>query len=237
MKKLPFILLLLIGQTSLYAQDIRVYHGRKSESFFLKPHDPIVARPRQSVEIIRKKDGFVTIAVINPNPFFYSYEIKTEDVEIKDDYADQFSALVKMIMSAPEVTEALSTGRAAPRKAVATDFDLYWSALTKLSGQINAVKDQIQKSDAPESVKDAFDGSTRHGFRAAAKKVDDQPRRKGDFNSPTLEKDLNDMLDAAIATRAFDTSFCLTKGLDPVLCDRYLEAFRYMNASLASTVI
>ncbi|HWJ27090.1 MAG TPA: hypothetical protein VNS32_11140, partial [Flavisolibacter sp.] len=152
MRRLLFIACILLFKQHVFSQDLRIYHGEKSESVFLKQNDGLNSLSRESVKIVRGKDGMVTIAIVNPNPFFYNYEIKTEDVDIVDDYSNQFSELVKLVTSLPDVANHF---KGAARAAGANAFNNYQDALTNLHDQIEEVKTAIQNSDIPETVTEA----------------------------------------------------------------------------------
>ncbi|MBG9376894.1 hypothetical protein I5907_11645 [Panacibacter sp. DH6] len=235
MKKVFFIGLSIFFKQAIYSQDVRIYHGEKSESVFLKQNEKLEDVSKEPVKIIRNVDGIVSISILNPNPFFYNYEIKTEDVDIVDDYSDQFSELVKLITSMPEISDHFKGARIAP-----TTFNQYKTSLETLHGEIKTAKLAIQKSDQPESVKEAFDRSINNdgrGFRAAIETIQKISLDKGHFNSQTLEKDLNDMLETAIKDGSFNTDLNLgAVGSNPTLEGLFKEAFQHLNNNLASLV-
>ena len=238
MRKLVFFALAVLLQQTLFGQDLRIYHGEKSESVFLRQNDRLQSLNRESVTIVRGVDGIVTITVANPNPFFYKYEIKTEDVDIVDDYSNQFADVVKLITSMPEIADHFksATGGRAP----ASKFNAYKTALETLSSEIKNAKAAIKKSDHPETPKEAFDRKVNpdgFGFRAAIEYILKISSDNGHFNSSTLEKDLNDMLQAAIDDGTFDTAFKLTAaGATPDLKDLFKQAFQQLNNNLATSI-
>jgi|SRR5579863_1766518 len=243
MRKLLFSALALLVQQTLFGQDLRIYHGEKSESVFLRQNDRLQSLNRESVTIVRGVDGIVTITIANPNPFFYKYAIKTEDVAIVDEYSNQFADLVKLITSMPEIADHFKTAAGGRIAAVAdSKFDTYEKALTALSGEIKSAKDAITKSDHPETPQEAFDRKTNadgFGFRAAIETIQKLSGEKGHFNSGTLEKDLNDMLQAAIGDPAgsFNAAFNLgAAGTQPVLEGLFKQAFQQLDNSLATTI-
>ncbi|HWJ91798.1 MAG TPA: hypothetical protein VNR87_11840, partial [Flavisolibacter sp.] len=237
MRRLLFIACILLFKQHVFSQDLRIYHGEKSESVFLKQNDGLNSLSRESVKIVRGKDGMVTIAIVNPNPFFYNYEIKTEDVDIVDDYSNQFSELVKLVTSLPDVANHF---KGAARAAGANAFNNYQDALTNLHDQIEEVKTAIQNSDIPETVTEAFNrvvGAGGNGFRAAIDAIRKKSAHKADFNSKTLQKDLNDLLDVSIKDGTFNTALRLGAiGSQPVLEGLFKEAFQNLNNSMATIV-
>ena len=238
MRKLVFFALAALLQQTLFGQDLRIYHGEQSESVFLRRNDRLQNVNRESVTIVRGVDGIVTITVVNPNPFFYKYEIKTEDVDIVDEYSNQFADLVKLITSIPEIADHFKTATGA--RAPASKFDAYKTALQNLSNEIKTAKDAIKKSDHPETIKEAFDRKTNaqgFGFRAAIESIQKISSDKGHFNSPTLEKDLNDMLQASIDDGSFNAAFNLgAAGTQPDLEALFKQAFQELNNNLATSI-
>lgn len=243
MRKLLILVMAVSLQQTLSGQDLRIYHGEKSESVFLRQNDRLQNLSRESVTIVRGVDGIVTIAVANPNPFFYKYEIKTEDVDIVDDYSSQFADLVKLITSMPEIADHFksATGARAPlANAPASKFVEYKAALTTLSGEIKSAREAIKTSDHPETAQEAFDRITNpkgFGFRAAIENIQKISPNKGHFNSGTLEKDLNDMLQAAIDDGSFNEAFNLgAVGTQPGLEALFKQAFQQLDNNLAASI-
>ena len=239
MKRSLFIALSLFLTQTLFSQDLRIYHGETSESVFLKQNDKLSNVSRESAKIVRGIDGIVTISILNPNPFFYNYEIKTEDVDIVDDYSDQFADLVNLITSLPDVSDHFKSDGARLAPAVSS-FGRYRDALGILDAEIKSTKRSIQKSDRPEPVEEALNrsiNSSGFGFRAAIDAIQKQPLDKGHFNSPTLEKDLNDMLETAITDGTFNSSLSLGDvGTNPTLEGLFKQAFQHLNNNLATIV-
>lgn len=236
MKKTLFILVLLTVKQMLFSQDIRIYHGEKSESVFLKRNDKLENVSRESVKIVRGIDGIVSISIVNPNPFFYKYEIKTENVDITDDYSNQFAELVKLITSLPDISDHFKAP-GAPARVAGTNFDSYRKAIENLDGDIKKATGFIQKSDKPELVKEAFDrilNSSGYGFRSAIENINTLPNGARQFNSKTLEKDLNDILEAAIKDGSFSASLNLGAiGANIALEGLFKQAFLQLNNNLA----
>lgn len=236
MGKLTYTILLLFITHVLFSQDIRVYHGGKSESVYLKQNDRLDNLSRETVKIARGKDGIVSISIVNPNPFFYTYEIKTEDVEIEDEYTDQFAELVELITAIPDVSDNFKKA-GARLGPIEDNFDKYKKALENLGKQIDEAKRIIKTSDNPETVREAFRreiNTSGFGFRAAIDKLQKLPAIEANFNSPTLEKDLNKLLDATIGDPSFDTRMGL--GSNASLLEMFKQAFQNLNKSLASTI-
>jgi hypothetical protein len=239
MKAFLFLLLSLFSNLILFSQDIRIYHGEKSESVFLKRKDKLEDISRESVKILRNVSGIVSISIVNPNPFFYKYELKTEDVDIVDDYSNQFSDLVKIITSIPDISDHFKG--AAPRTAAPappTQFDMYRDVLIALNKEFQQVETAVKKSDQPETIKEAFDripSTSGRGFRAAISEIQSINAGKGHFNSKTLEKDLNDMVETSIADVSFNTALSLGSiGSKPSLEAAFKQAFLLLNGNLAT---
>lgn len=227
----------------LFGQDIRIYHGEKAESVFLKKNDKLENSSKESIRITRSVNGIITINILNPNPFFYNYEIKTEDVEIKDDYSDQFADLVKLISALPDLVapttiNPFAARYVAPRGgAAATKFDEYQSYILLLNADIKSAKTAIESSDRPETVDEALkrvSNPSGFGFRSAIATIQGLPASTTRFNSKTLEKDLNDILDASIADGTFDSSFNIAG--NAALLALYKAAFKGLNNQLLGTV-
>jgi len=243
MRKLIFFVSAVLLQQTLSGQDLRIYHGEKSESVFLRQNDRLQNLNRESVTIVRGVDGIVTITVANPNPFFYKYAIKTEDVDIVDEYSNQFADLVKLITSMPEISNHFksATGARAPASnRDSTKFDRYKACLLNLSGEIKSARATIKKSDHPETPQEAFDRKTNadgFGFRAAIENIQKISSEPGHFNSGTLEKDLNDKLQVAIDDSSFYTAFNLDgASTSPDLKALFIQAFQELNNNLATSI-
>ncbi|MDO1449181.1 hypothetical protein Q0590_23090 [Rhodocytophaga aerolata] len=240
MKKLLLIVLFSFFHQVLFSQDIRIYHGEISESVFLKQNDKLENSSRESVKITRGVNGIVTIHILNPNPFFYNYEIKTEDVDIKDDYSDQFAELVKLINALPDVSNLLANSIPVPAAVGGgpSSFDIYKTYLVLLNTDLTNAKSFIEASDRPETVEEALkrvSNNAGYGFRAAVAKIQQNlPSVKGRFNSKSLEKDLNDILEQAVSDGTFDAS--LTLGGDATLIALFKSAFLGLNNQLATAV-
>lgn len=191
MKQLLISVFFLTISQVLFGQDVRIYHGERSESVFLKYTDKLEHVGREPVKIVRSTEGMVTVTVVNPNPFFYNYEVKTEDIELVDDYSDQFSELVGLITSMPEISAQLDSRGA--RLAPGVDkkkFGEYETALKIVNNQIKKAKNVIKKSDKPELLKEAFDrvsNTNGFGFRAAIDEIQKILIHESGFNSKTLD--------------------------------------------------
>lgn len=251
MKKLFWILLIVSMKQTIFGQDIRVYHGERNESVFLKEHEKLENSSRESVRIIRRTNGIVAIHILNPNPFFYNYQIKTEDVDIKDDFSDQFAQLVKLINALPDLaqpsTNPFAGSTSAAQRAAAlpvpgptpppSAFDVYKIYIEQLDKDIREAKGYIEKSDQPETIEEALKrvpNSAGFGFRAAVDNIKKLPSLKAHFNSSTLEKDLNDQLEAADADNTFAIS--LNVVANPNLKALYKSAFKGLNNRLVNAV-
>jgi len=214
-------------------QDVRVYHGQQSESVYLKPGDNAENSSKEPVAIVRASNGIVTINILNPNPFFYNYEIKTEDVDITDDYSDDFAELVKIIGNLPDLQNA----KAAAARVVATKFSNYVNSMKALSEEITEVNTAIQNSDQPETIDEALrriSNPSGYGFRSVIATIRNQDSKGGHFNSKSLKKDLTDALEAAIADSSFDTGLGVAG--NSALHNLYASAFRALNQQYISTV-
>ncbi len=239
--KTPYIVFLLLLSNLSFSQDVRIYHGEKAESVYLKGNENIENASRESVPIIRGTDGIVSICILNPNPFFYKYEIKTEDVEIVDEYSNQFADLVKLLINLPDVSDHFKGITARETHTLSeSKFTQYRNALENLKGEIEIVKDAIEKSDHPETIREAFDriaNNNGYGFRSALGTIEKQSTKNAHFNSSTLLKDLNELLEAAIKDSSFNLNLSLgIKGTNPTLEDLYKEAFMHLNSNLAATI-
>jgi len=250
MPRILSILVIIFLNQVVLSQDIRIFHGNKSESVFLKQSDKLENVPRESVKIVRGTDGIITISIVNPNPFFYTYEIKTEDVAIVDDYSNQFSDLVKLLSSLPDFpVEVKNASVPGTQRAIAAragvpvvippspGFEDYSAVLVELDKQIKQANSFIETSDNPETVQEAFGrivNSHGFGFRAAVYNIGTLPSKKGSFRSLTLEKDLNNMLEAAITDGSFDSK--LNIGGNATLLQLFKLAFQGLNSKLAGTV-
>ncbi|WP_020532540.1 hypothetical protein [Flexithrix dorotheae] len=238
MKKLLFILILFLIKHISFCQDLRIYHGENSESVFLKKNDKLENSSKQNVKIVRQVNGIVTINILNPNPFFYNYEIKTEDIEIKDEYSNQFAELVTLINSLPDLANPgtnIFSQRIIP--LAATSFDIYQNYITQLDKDIKEAKKYIKISDQPETAEEAMKriiNDKGYGFRAAIFNIKSIPSDIARFNSESLEKDLNDILEKADADGSFVASLGL--GANPTLKSLYKSAFMSLNKQLVSIV-
>jgi hypothetical protein len=247
MRTFLIIIVLILSKQFLYSQDVRIYHGDGSQSVFLKQHEKLENSSKESVRIIRAVNGIVTIHILNPNPFFYNYEIKTEDVDIKDDYSDQFAELVKLINALPDFASSAASPFAArvggmgglrPLAAPgATKFDEYQTAIQGLNTDLTSAKTFVETSDQPETPDEALrrvGNNAGLGFRAAIAKIQGLPSNKYHFNSLTLEKDLTDLLDASVADSSFETDLNIAGNAS--LIALYKSAFKGLNSQLVKTV-
>jgi hypothetical protein len=239
MKKSLAMMLFLITTQTAWCQDVRIYHGEKSESVFLKSHEKLENSSRIPVRIVRGVDGIVTIDILNPNPFFYNYAIKTEDVEIKDDFSDQFAELINLINSLPDLAIPASNPFAGrlPRGRTTTTFDTYQTYIQQVDNDLKRAKGYIEQSDRPETVEEALRrvaNSSGNGFRAAVDNIKALPGTTGHFNSKSLEKDLNDILESSIADGSFATALNIS-GSAP-LQSLFKSAFIGLNTRLVTTV-
>lgn len=243
MKKLFAIFSLLFFKQALLSQDIRVYHGEKGESVFLKQNDKLENSSKENVKIIRGPNGIVTIHILNPNPFFYNYGIETEDVDIKDDYTDQFAELVKLISALPDLsnpaTNPFSARVVGPpvRAAGAPSFDTYQTYIEQLDRELKNAQNIILQSDQPETAEEALkriSNSAGYGFRAAISAIQQLPSGTGHFNSKSLEKDLSDILETADRDGTFASS--LGVAANPALKSLYKSAFLGLNNRLVTAI-
>jgi DNA-binding phage protein len=239
-KSLHTVILLFIS-SFLAAQDLRIYHGEKSESVILKQNDKLENSSKEVINIIRGVNGILTINILNPNPFFYNYTIKTDDVEIKDDYSDQFAALVKLINALPDLKDQNTTpfkNRVVRINPVSpTTFDKYQDYLEQLDGDIKRAKGFIDLSDKPETIEEALKrtiNANGNGFRSAVDNILRLNATTCRFNSKTLEKDLNGILDKAINDNSFEKALGITG--NSALKTLYQSAFKGLNTQLINTV-
>jgi len=238
MKKSVLIAFLLLLNQLVFCQDIRIYHGKNSRSAFLSEDDDSENFKREIIKIIRSTEGIVSIVVVNPNPFFYNYEIKTEDVDILEEYTDQFSELAKLITSLPDFNSTLPNPSATRRlQDPKKGFEIYRESLVNLSNEIKNANALIEKSDQPESLDEALgrrSNSYGFGFRAVVDTIENISPDKGHFNSKTLAEDLSKMLKVAIDDKSFDTVLNIIG--NPILQELFRDAFEHTNTNLVTTV-
>ena len=233
------IIFILLFKQGLFSQDIQIYHGAKSESVFLKKKDKVEDASREKIKIIRSVNGTVSISIVNPNPFFYNYEIKTEDIDIVGEYSDQFSELVKLITSIPDIATSLpksKTSRGVVLPPIGT-YATYKEALLSIDNDIKEAKKYIDTSDNPESKVEGFNksiNSNGYGFRAASLNIKKLSSDKYHLNSKTLEKDINDLLETTIKDGSFSASLGVAGNTE--LEALFKHAFQSLNADLVSKV-
>lgn len=236
--KLSFTLLFFLFKIVLIqSQDLRIFHGEYSESVFMRPNETVANASREKINIIRGTDGIISITIINPNPFFYSYEIKTEDVEIVDDYSNQFEEVVKLLGSIPDISDITNPPG---RIVTTTSYDNYLLALQNVDAELEEAKVAIEKSDTPELIQEALDrkiNSSGFGFRSAIDDIRKLSSAKNHFNSRTLEEDLNALLQKTIDDGTFNSNLGLgTIGTNPTLEALYKKSYQSLNSTLASNV-
>lgn len=244
MKNYLLILAIVLCSQPSFCQDLRIYHGSGAESVFLKRHENAANSSRESLTITRGVDGMVTIHILNPNPFFYNYEIKTADTEIKDEYSDQFAELVKMINALPDLANPTSgpfgqrtVARLLPGNPAETTFDKYNAIILALDSEIKSAKSYILLSDNPETLDEALrrvGNSSGYGFRSAVASIKILSSEKSHFNSKTLEKDLDDALEVAISDGSFSTALGIAANAP--LQSLYKAAFKGLNKQLTGTI-
>jgi hypothetical protein len=222
----------------LYSQDLKIYHGRQGESELSLDDKRTRIKHGESIPLKRNASGVVTISIENPNPFFYTYEIKTEEVTIVEDYSNQFSDLVKLLSAVPEFIGSVEpfyqklAPIATPRK-----FDVYINILKNLHQQLKEVNSYINISDNPETINEALNGETNqngYGFRSAVKKIESISNDKGNFGSSTLEDDLNNFLEDAIKDGSLDS--ILNRSGDSEVISIYISTFKVFNKWLSEQV-
>lgn len=218
MKNLLFFSVFFFIELNLLGQDIKIYHGNSNTSVMIEEttQRSIPLGSNKSFELVRDANDMVIISILNPNLYFYKYEIKTEDVDIKEDYADDFSEIVKLINALPDIESyvpASLVGKMVEARKAAktekTDFENYADYLKWVESRINIAKGYIQKSIKAESFKEAVDGAFSvdgYGFNSAVRlienipifnNVEDSIKRLNNFFEKTKEKDFFITMNAA----------------------------------------
>jgi len=232
------LLFLFLYLQATAQEDISIYHGKRGEStIFLGNKDAHTSSWKDSTVFIKSKGEKVEIVILNPNPFFYSYEIKMEEFEIADNFPD-ITELLAAINALPDLQQKAADGSKVFRPAPpvpATALQRYQKVISDLSAEIKDVKSKILMSDQPESKEEALTGALAvNGYRMAVQYIKLRPVGKGHFNSPTLEADLKEYLDAALQDPA------LTQNVAAAETDRvtevYAESFTLLDQKLVETI-
>ena len=218
---------------------LKIYHGMGNETrIFQGKTTQFDGTWNEDIKIIKAKESLITIEIINPNPFFYKYEIKTEDFDIKDNFPD-LSELLSAINAIKDLSSSQSSN-SGNRSALLNDnpsngLKKYQDILADLYDNINSAKNFLLRSDPPESIQEALGYTGTNGFRGAIKNIEDlpggKPNEKGLFNSESLQKDLDSFLGAAENDGTLFTGITnndIKKG--------YKEAFELLNKQLTATV-
>ena len=242
MKKYIFSPILLALYVCAAAQDMRVYHGAGGQSAWFKPgEDERSSHWSDSSVLIRPYGDNVEIVVLNPNPFFYSYELKLEDFEVKDDMPD-ITDLLDAVNALPDIAGKAGTGsKVFPMVRPAggttpTDLETYNEMLHTLSDEINMIRKAILQSDNPEGKADALTGNTSgRGFSGVQATITLQSHATGHFNSPTLKDDLDKALEKAATDASITQNITDLNDADKAV-EMYKTAFGLLNAQLASIV-
>lgn len=191
------IAVFLLGINCLYSQnkiDIFVYHGTNNTTLWDYGKNQFLS----DIPIIKAKGQTVNIRIVNPNPLFYSYEFKQNDVEIKEDFPD-ISSLLAVVRSTMAGSEALFND--------GTDYDVYLRTLTQLEAEVEKAKVYLKESDKPETLEEAVSGGTTGGLKLAIVKIDEElSNEPGHFNSATLADDLKNALEAIPDSTGMDVT-------------------------------
>lgn len=234
MKKNFLTLFSCLSACVIFAQeaDIRVYHGKQGESVFLDDKNNSSNSGRRKMKFIRSKDDTIYITVQNPNPFFYKYEINTEDFDIVDDTPD-VSLLAEVLNGLlSSQTPGTTSSPFSKSDAATSKFATYQEFLNNLYSDISEAKNYIENSDNPESKSEALDyitNSSGKGFRAAS----DGIQSLASFKIDKLQEKLDDLLKKAVEDRSLYTSLSITTGDGEKIIE---EAYKLLNKNFVTTI-
>jgi hypothetical protein len=214
------------------AQDIRIFHSGRNESVLLtsKQDKNSSGWPDSLVKGVDGNSSF-QIVVVNPNPFFYTYELKSEEFEIRDDLpsADDLIGIITSLINIPGSTPVgQQLARVIP--AAPTTFEIYLAQLKSVKADIDSAKAAIERSDVPESREEALTGVRTSGFRRAVDVINALPAFK---NYESLSTDLDKALDNSVSDGSFAINFAAA---DATSKELYKQAFKLLNVQLGSVV-
>src|ERR1044072_901956 len=192
MKKIFFSVYLCIyfSITAFSQEDITIYHGTSNQSvLFLKEKNATISSWRDSTVFIREKGTQIEIVVLNPDPLHYTYNIKIDEFEIKDESPD-ISDLLGALNAIPALVPPPAPAPGTP-KSFLTGYATYLQTMRLLEADINIAKEAIRQADEPESKSQAFAFSSDAGYRLAQKAIKGIPADRGRFNSKKLLEELN----------------------------------------------
>ncbi|MCS3795408.1 hypothetical protein [Niastella sp. OAS944] len=199
MKKIFFSVCLCIyfSITAFSQEDITIYHGTSNQSvLFLKEKNATISSWRDSTVFIREKGTQIEIVVLNPDPLHYTYNIKIDEFEIKDESPD-ISDLLGALNAIPALVPPPAPAPGTPKSflpgnpAGATGYATYLQTMRLLEADINIAKEAIRQADEPESKSQAFAFSSDAGYRLTQKAIKGIPADRGRFNSKKLLEELN----------------------------------------------
>jgi len=179
--------------TKVLAQDILIYHPRKGDKIKLYDNKKQIFDGKKMR--LRQGEQFA-VRILNPNPLFYKYEVKYDEQE------DEVES--KIITDALTVLNGILATRAGASNLDKT-YNQYSGAINNLLEDIQAAQKLINDSEVPELEISALNGERNGGLKFATDQIlgKVQPgvrlqlsTAKYRFLSPTLNKDLDELLNA-----------------------------------------
>ena len=205
-----FLLTIIVWVHPVKAQnivDIFVYHGAGNTALWNDKEKEFIS----NMPIKKKKGETVSVQIVNPNPLFYTYEIKQNDFEIKEDLPD-----ITALLTAANL---LIVGNS--EKGMSADIP-YFTTLIALENEIEKAKEIIATSDAPETRKKTDVDFNSRGLQRAIVRLNDKEElsnEPGHFNDTKIADNLSKQLKE-------------TENLDPTS----VKAFTALNAAYVQKV-
>ncbi len=229
-------MVLLFTSMASFSQNLYVYHGRNGETaVYLKDEKSSSVRNYDTRLDQGKK---VSIRIMNPNPLFYKYTIKSEEQKSESENEDVTNALsVLSGILIPKMPAGAAAGVVSPEPT----YEAYKEAINELLNDIKVAQKYIKDSDKPE---EAFSTSRISGYVGVIDKINEEiSAEKNRFNSSTLSTDLTALLNAvvtssidAVSKKAFELlNESLVQKVKDIKASVPLRANRYLDSELLVT--
>ncbi|MEP7198038.1 MAG: hypothetical protein ABI851_16080 [Saprospiraceae bacterium] len=201
-----FLLTFCFSFLVVQAQNLLVYQPKKDEG--IKVYDS----KKQLFDFkpihLRQGEKF-SIKLLNPNPLYYSYEVKYEEQE---DQTEDKSISDALLVLNTVLSSRFTINRVDGAQTLEPTFEAYKNAINQLVEDIKTAQKILVNSDVPEIENEALNPSRGTGLKYALDQITGNVGNNGSlilsdkknrFLSSTLSTDLDDLVKSIVGIDEF----------------------------------
>tara|TARA_R110002050_G_scaffold56512_3_gene127057 strand:- start:4574 stop:5857 length:1284 start_codon:yes stop_codon:yes gene_type:complete len=178
------LIIFLIFSASGSSQVVKIYHGSGLSGIIDNNEDVLPEK-----EMFLKENQKIIIRIINPFPTLYKYEIKEEEIEIKNPEVPDITNLLTLLTGEinPESKPLVGGG------TETSENDPEWIAkyiaeIKDIQQHIKDIKKEVVKADKRVNKNNALNNPDEEGFRYASKILKEKNELFKIQNGKTIEK-------------------------------------------------